>query len=342
MFSLLLGIILSLLPKRYRDRLPASAQADLRQGALASGLAAAVGCFILLIFRYLDFLQFRVGDLGQRAIDRGQEVVLTNEVAHFGMGTVALAEYLFQPLTVALIYFCLEGTVRFFAALITQEVTGTLPLYLLAWIEDRFSQARAERKLGPRMPDIIEEVYSNEYDARVFTCRRRRHWDRMFTLEWNGQFYEVVGEQPGKPPHHYIYRLKKSPKGRVVRSVRAYDAEELMREKLRRPGFLAWLSELAQDKLAETRTLRLPPLPDIIDYIYGKEYQLQIASQHPKEGWDHLITIEYQNMRFEVYKQVGGTPTYPYVYLLREPPPGKIIRTVQHYEPVMSPKDGPP
>ncbi len=149
----------------------------------------------------------------------------------------------------------------------------------------------------------------------------------------------MVGEQPGKSPHHYIYRLKKSPKGRVVRSVRAFDAEELMREKLRSPGFLAWLSEVAQEKLAETRTRSQPPLPDIIDYIYGKEYQLQIASQHPKEGWDHLITIEYQDMRFEVYKQVGGTPTYPYVYLLRQPPPGKIIRTVQHYEPVIPPKD---
>ncbi len=341
MFSLLLGIILSLLPKRYRDRLPASAHADLRQGALVSGFATAVVCLFLFIVRNVDFFRQRIGDIGQRAIDRGYEGILAYPYAQYGMGAATTVEYLFQPITVVVIYLGLEGTLRFFAALITQEVTGTLPLYLLAWIEDLFSQARAERKLGPRVPDIIEEVYSNEYDARVFTCRRR-HWDRMFTLGWNGQFYEVVGEQPGKPPHPYIYRLRKSPKGRVVRSVYPYDPEQLLKEKLRRPGFLAWLGEVAQDKLAETRTRRQPPLPDIIDFIYGKEYQLQIASQHPKEGWDHLITIEYQNMRFEVYKQVGGTPTYPYVYLLREPPPGKIIRTVQHYEPVMPPKDGPP
>lgn len=341
MLSLFLGIILSLLPKRYRDRLSASAQADLRQGALASGLVVAVGCLGLFIFRYFDFFHYRVRDIGQRVIDRGYELVLADKFTQFGIGAATSLEYLLQPLTIVLIYFGLEGTVRFAAALITEEVTGTLPLYILAWIEDRFSQAHSERKLGPRVPDIIEEVYSNEYDARVFTCRRRRHWDKLFTLQWKEQFYEVVGEQPGKPPHHYIYRLKKSPKGRVVRSVQEFDPEELMREKLRRPGILHWLSGVVQDKLAETRTRRQPLLPDIIDYIYGKEYQLQIASQYPKEGWDHLITIEYQDMRFEVYKQVGGTPTYPYVYLLREPPPGKIVRTVQHYEPVMPAKDGP-
>ncbi|MBI4165100.1 MAG: hypothetical protein HY508_05130 [Acidobacteria bacterium] len=333
MVQLFLGILLSLLPKRYRDRLPASAQADLRMGAIVSGLAAAVVCLGFLIGRYLSFLQYRVGDLGQRAIERGHEGVLTSEVVHFGMGAVAAGEYLLQPLTVALIYFALEGTARFMAALVTQQITGTLPLYLLAWIEERFSQARAERALGPRVPDIFEEVYSNEYDARIFTCRRRPTWDRMMTIAWKHLFYEVLGEQPGKAPHHFIYRLRTSPKGRTVRTVHQFDPDELMKQKPARPGFLAWLGGLAQDKLAEIRAERQPPLPDIIDTIYGKDYHLKIASQGPKEGWNHLITIEYMNTRYEILKQVGGTPTYPYVYLLRELPPGKIIRTIQHYEP---------
>jgi hypothetical protein len=155
----------------------------------------------------------------------------------------------------------------------------------------------------------------------------------MITLSWQDRFYEVLGEQPGKAPHHFIYRLRKSPKGRTVRAIHHYDPEELMKGKPARPGFLAWLSGLAQDKLSEIRAERQPPLPDLIDTIYGKDYHLQIASQGAKEGWNHLITIEYKNTRYEILKQVGGTPTYPYVYLLRELPPGKIIRTIQHYEP---------
>jgi hypothetical protein len=330
---LLWSMLLSFFPKRYRDRLPASAQADLRQGAMVSGFGLAATCFLTFVIRYLSFFQYRIGDIGQRTINRGAEGALGNPYAQFGMGAATTVEYLFQPLTLVLIYFGLEGTLRGFAALITQEITGTLPLYLLAWIEERFSQAHAERALGPRVPDIFEEIYSNEYDARIFTCRRRPRWDRMMTISVNDVFYEVLGEQPGKVPHHFIYRLRKSPKGRTVRAIHYFDPEELMKQKPARWGFLSWLGGVAQDKLAEIRAESHPILPDIIDIIYGKDYQLQIASQRAKEGWDHLVTIEYKGMRFEVLQQVGGTPTYPYVYLLRELPPGKIIRTIQQYDP---------
>lgn len=338
MTHLLLGILLSLFPKRYRDRLPASARADLRWGAILSGFGGAGICLAAFIARYLDFFQYRVGEIGQRAIDKGYEGVLAHPYAQFGMGTATTLEYLLKPLTLLLIFFGLEGVLRGFAALVTEEITGTLPLYLLGWVEERFSQARAERALGPRVPDMFEEIYSNEFDARIFTCRRRRHWDRMMTISHNDQFYEVLGEQPGKAPHHFIYRLRKSSKGRTVRAIHYFDPEELLKTPPR-PGFLAWLGGVAQDKLAEIRAERQPPLPDIIDTIYGKDYHVRIASQNPKEGWDHLITIEYKETRYEILKQVGGTPTYPYVYLLRELPPGKIIRTLQHYEPIIPPKD---
>lgn len=340
MIQLLLGMLLSLLPKRYRDRLPASAQADLRLGAIVSGLGASAVCLVTFIARYLDFFQTRVGDIGQRAIDRGVEGILAYPYAQYGMGAATTIEFVLKPLSIALLYFGIEGMLRVLAAVTTHEITGTLPLYILASVEDRLSQARAERALGPRVPDIFEEVYSNEYDARIFTCRRRRHWDRMMTLSWNDQFYEVLGEQPGKAPRHFIYRLRKSSKGRTVRAVHHFDPGELMKTPPR-PGFLAWLGGVAQDKLADIRAERQPPLPDIVDTIYGKDYHLQIASQVPKEGWDHLITIECRGTRYEILRQVGGTPTYPYVYLLRELPPGKIIRTIHRYEPEEAPDSTP-
>ena len=342
MASLLLGMLLSLLPKRYRDRLPASAQGDLRLGALVSGFATSAACLVAFIVRYLSFFQYRIGDIGQRAIDKGNEGILAYPYAQYGMGAATTVEYLFKPLSIALIYFGIEGAVRLLAAITTQEITGSLPLYALAWLEDSLGKARAERAMGPRVPDVFEEVYSNEFDARIFTCRRRRNWHRMMTLSWQDQFYEILGERPGRAPHHFIYLLRKSPKRRVIRTVHYFDPEEVMREHLPKPGFLAWLGEVAQDKLAGIRAESQPPLPDIVDTVYAKEYQLQIASQHPKEGWDHLITIEYQEKRYEVFKQVGGTPTYPYVYQLRELPPGKIIRTIHHYDPKDGSESSPP
>lgn len=331
--SLFLGIILSLLPKRYRDRPPVSVEADLKRGAIASGLGVSLVGLVVFIVRYLSFIQYRVGDLGQRAIDRGQDGVLTNEIVHFGMGAVAAAEYLLHPVTLLLIYFILEGAARLLAALVTEEVTGTLPLYVVAWVEDRFSQARAEGALGPRVPDIVESVYSPDYDLRIFTCRRKRGWDRMMTVDWQGQLYVVAGEETGRPPHHFIYRLRKSPPGRVVRHLHRYDPDEVMKGKQRPPGFLSWLGEQAQRRLADLREQRQPPAPDIVETLGGADCDLRIASRRAKPGWDHLVTIEYLNQLYEVTEQRAGTPAYPCVYLLRKLPPGKIVRAVLRYRP---------
>jgi len=331
--SLFLGMILSLLPKRYRDRLPDSVQADLRHGAIASGLLVSLVGLAFFIVRYLGFIQYRVGGLGQRAIDRGVEGVLVNRVVHFGMGAVATAEYVLHPVTLLLIYFSIEGATRLLAALVTEEVTGTLPLYVVAWVEDRFSQARAERALGLRVPDIAESVYSPDYDLRLITCRRKRGWDRMMTVDWEGQLYAVAGEQTGRPPHHFIYRLRKSPPGRVVRHLHRYDPDDVMRGKHRSPGFLFWLSEQTQRRLADLREQRESPTPDIVEAFSGADCDLRIASRRPKPGWDHLVTIEYLDQLYEITEQRSGTPAYPCVYLLRRLPPGKIVRAVLRYRP---------
>jgi len=333
MLRLLWGMILSLLPGRYKQRLPASLSGDLRRGTIASGLVESIVCLLTVIVRYLAFLPQRVGDLGQRAIGRGAEEALAVPAVQFGMGYVAAVEYLSHPLTLALIYFSIEGAVRVVAATVTGENLGTLPLYAFAWMEERLGHARAERKLGPRVPDAAEEIYSPDYDLRIFTCRKKKNWDRMITVSWQDQFYEVLDAQAGKPPHHFIYRLRKSPPSRVVRAVEVFDPQEVMRDQLPRSGFLAMLTDWAEERLARLTAQRTPAGPDIIEPVQGAENQLLIASGHHKPGWDHLITIEYQGELYEVFEQKKGTSLYPYVYLLRKIPPGKMVRTVQRYFP---------
>jgi len=283
-----------------------------------------------------------VGDLGQRAIARGQEGALANEVVHFGMGAVAAAEYILHPLTLLLIYFIVEGAARFLAALVTEEITGPLPLYVVAWVEDRLSQTRAERALGPRVPDIVECVYSPDYDLRIFTCRRKRGWDRLMTVDWQEQLYEVIREEAGKLPHHFIYRLRRSPPGRVVRIVHRYDPEEVVHGERHPPGFLSWLSEQGHRRLTDLREQHESPARDIVEAFSGPDGELRIASRRPKPGWDYLATIEYLDQLYEVGEGPPGTPAYPYVYLLRKLPPGKIVRTVLRYRPAGTPAPGPP
>ncbi len=336
MLNLFLGMTVSLLPSRYRQRLPASLGMDMGRGAIVSGLIESIVCLMTVIVRYLAFLPHRVGELAQRAMGSGAEDVLAVPAVQFGMGYAVAMEYLSNPVTLALIYFSIEGVVRVFAAVVTDEIVGTLPLYGIAWMEYRIGQARAERALGPRVPDLVEEVYSPDYDLRIFACRRKKNWDSMATVEWKDQLYEVLGEQPGKPPHNFIYRLRKSPPGRVVRTVELFDPQGVMREKLPRSGVLDMLTDWTEERLARWIVQRSPAGPDIVEGVQGAEYQLRVASARRKPGWDHLITIEYQGELYEVFEQKKGTTLYPYVYLLRKIPPGKIVRTVQRYSP-----DGP-
>jgi len=68
MLGFLAGLVLSLLPKRYRDRFPEFLRGNLRLGAVVSGLFQCLGCLAIFCVRYLIFLQRNVGALADRVI----------------------------------------------------------------------------------------------------------------------------------------------------------------------------------------------------------------------------------------------------------------------------------
>jgi hypothetical protein len=270
--------------------------------------------------------------LGERAIARGAEEALISRGAQFGMGFVSMVEYIFHPFSLLLIYFTLEGAVRFYAAAITEEIVGTLPLHLVAWAQERMGRARAERALGPRVPDLVESVYSPEFDLRIFSCRPKRHWDQLITVSYDDQLYAVVGEQPGKPPYRFIYELRKVPRGWIVRNVHHYSPDEVLREEAAMPpSLLSRLAGWLEQRRAQAPAG--PPVPDLVERIASQAYQLRIASCRPKPAWDHLMTVEYEGEFFEIVEEKQGSAPHPYVYLLRELPEGKVIRSLHHYRP---------
>jgi hypothetical protein len=332
MLGFLAGIVLSFLPKRYRERFPESVRGNLRPGAAVSGLVQCLGCLGIFCVRYLSFLQQRVGGLGERGIAHGAEEALMSRGAQFGMGYVSMVEYLFHPLSLLLIYFTLEGAVRFHAAAITEEIVGTLPLHLVAWAQERVGQARAERALGPRVPDLVESVYSADLDLRIFSCRPKLHWDRLITVSYDDQLYAAVGEQPGKAPYRFIYELRKVPRGWIIRNVHHCSPDEVLREEAATPPSLlsrlvGWLEQRRAQAPAG------PPVPDLVERIASLAYQLRISRCRPKLAWDHLMTVEYEGEFFEIAEEKPGTASHPYVYLLRKLPEGKAIRSLDHYRP---------
>lgn len=332
--SFLISIFLSFLPRRYRLRVPVYGGMDLRNGALVSGVIEGLGCLLIFIVRYLGFIQAKVGAMGEKAIATGNEGVLAAPAVQYGMGYVSMVEYFLQPLTWVLLYFAVEGTVRAIAAITTQETVGTLPLHVVAWADEKFGEWQTERALGPRVADIVEAVYSPDYDLRIFACRPKRDWDRMMTVSHEGQLYEVLGQQAGKPPRQFIYRLRKSKPGWLVRAVHDYDPEEVLRKEggpSLPARIIAWFESLRAQRRAEREMP--PPVPDLVERVAGEKYELRIVSCRPKPAWDHLMTVEYDNIYYEVVGEQPGLPAYPYVYLLRKLPQGKAIRALHHYHP---------
>jgi len=332
MWSTLARIALSFLPRRYRVRFTQFGPADFRQGTIISGALELVVCLLLLVARFLDFIRgghsSAVDARTGRTVEEAYSIFIVQGFSIF-------FEYLLLPASLLLIYLVIEGGVRFGVAWFAEDGVGSLPLCLIAWAQEHVGQARAERALGARVADIVEQVYSGDYDLRIFSCRPKRDWDRLITVSYGDQLYAVVGGQAGKPPYRHIYHLRKTRFGWTVRNIHHYDPQEVFLEEETPPPLTSRLIGWVLDRLGAARAAGAtgPAVPDLVERISSLAYQLRVASCRPQPTWDHLITVEYEGEFYEIVEEKQGAAPHPYIYLLRKLPEGKAIRSLHHYRP---------
>ena len=153
------AMVAALLPRQWRSRWAWTSDASLRGPTIVSGLAETMVSLGLIMFRYYAFFQWRLRTIAEPVLKKGGDAsdqALGSMAVAFGMGFTTLVEYVFSPLTLLLFYFSIEGALRLLAALVTDECTGTMPLYLVGWAMGRAGKARKERQLGPRVPDEVQ------------------------------------------------------------------------------------------------------------------------------------------------------------------------------------------
>ncbi len=231
MLNLLVSMLLSLLPKAWRRGWGASWEIDLSRGALVSGVLECVGCVLALGFGYLMFAQEKMGEFSAMLIAKGAEGAMADKAMQYATGMITLMEYLIRPASVALIYFAFEGVVRLSAALISDEVVGTMPLYVVAWGQQQAARARAERALGPRIADEVQAGDGKAYTFRILSCRPKPGWDHLITVSYRDELYEVAQREQGPPPRPYIYLLRPAPAHKIVRGLEQYDPEAVLQKK---------------------------------------------------------------------------------------------------------------
>lgn len=232
----LLGIFATLLPARYRGHFLSDGNLDLRHGAILSAVFQFVVCGAVLWIRYPAFLRARVAEIAAlTGAQHGDK--LTAAFTDYAAGIFSVFQYIFNPLSLLLVYFMLEGGVRIFASVANDEVLPTLPLQLLAWAHDYAAYRYEERSLGELIADVVQPGEPGQYDLKIESCRPKP-WDSLTTIGWNDEFYELDRQEQGPPPRPYVYLLKKRPESKVIRGLHQYHPEEV----LQKPGW-APLSE---------------------------------------------------------------------------------------------------
>ncbi|MBI4461434.1 MAG: hypothetical protein HY653_00865 [Acidobacteria bacterium] len=231
MRTYLLGPILVLLPQTYRDRLGRRLEIDWTRAALISGVAQAGAAMLLLAHRYIEFIQRAIERYGAAMVEAtGDPEALRRTLATLGPAT--WLDYVFQPVSLLLIYLFLEGSARLLAAVSVEQAWGSLPLCLLELGRKRGAEIRRERARERAMGALIlDEVTRSGNGLRIASCRPRDTWDHLTTIEYEGEFYELAQTLVGLPPRPYIYRLRPIPAGKVIRGLHHYSPDELLARK---------------------------------------------------------------------------------------------------------------
>jgi hypothetical protein len=217
------GMIASLLPDRYRQgRLGDTADP---YAATLSGIAESMACGGLFILRFIGEFENSTAPVGIALIDHSAKDVNPLHLT-LASGVLGLANFLLQPVNLLLMYFCVEGAVRAAAALITDDVRGTLPLAAVAWLHGIAESMHRRWQLGPPVMDRLQPGDGKTHDLCVVSCRPKEQWNSRITIRFRNEFYVLVGEEIGEKPRPYVYRLRKNPVGRLVVIIRDYKLEE--------------------------------------------------------------------------------------------------------------------
>jgi len=238
--TLLLGPVLSLLPRRWREALPLFSSIHWRVAAALSGLVESFLMLFALVYWYSYSVTHWAADAVGTAASAGADVRPGAE------GVTAYAVMLLHPVTWLIFVCATEGIVRFLGAAFTGDVFGIFPLYVADRILWRITtRGRAEslphtpsgpssffswmrqRALLLGHPVVADEVqYSSDTSGEIMSIsssRPKSGWELPRIIRCKDVYYrlEVASERSG--PRPFLYLLRRLPAGVPGRTVITYD-----------------------------------------------------------------------------------------------------------------------
>jgi hypothetical protein len=249
-WTYVVGPVATLLPERWRKALPDESRMHWERAATLSGFLEMVAAVLGLGYWYAFDMTRRIGQIMEGTENGRIPVGLTE---HQVQGA-ALTLFYLNPFTWILFYFFFEGAVRLCAAAFTENVAGTLPLYLLERgvflvrnrkeirpgevvsrnVESLVENLR-ERVMVARLEKVPDELHysrsGTEEMLEIRASRRKEEWVAPKVVRVDEAYYrleEVSVEQGARP---FRYRLRRLEAGVMGRKVALYkSAEAIVKE----------------------------------------------------------------------------------------------------------------
>jgi len=243
MWTYFFGAFLAFLPKWWRQSARAFSSVRWRQATIASGLVEFLGALVGVSYWYLHMVTLW-GDRGLENALSGRAGATVTEQQVSG---AAYAIWVTHPFPWLLGYFMIEGTLRFCAAVFTEEAPASLPLVILDKILfshfrrrnsasltstgnpaanfAAFVGAVQDRTLRAK-PEVEDELHFTKDGAdeilEIGASRLKLDWDPPRVVRMEDAYYrlESLSRRPGPRPFRYI--LRRLPAGVPGRTVLIY------------------------------------------------------------------------------------------------------------------------
>lgn len=217
--------LIAFLPLQYRKVVLRGGEVS-RGPAMFSGAVEVAIAMDLLVHHYFAYANHWLKGVPDPVWMGGFSA--EGEPSMMGLGVFMLVGFVLQPLTIILLYFAAEGGSRGLAALLMGEIRGSLPFWLVALARNKAEAWREEKRLGPRVAD---EVAATEEGLRIASCRPKADWDERVTIAYQQGLYEVASQEEGTMPRPFLYVLRKKPEYKVIRALRYYAPDEVLKAK---------------------------------------------------------------------------------------------------------------
>jgi len=121
--------------------------------------------------------------------------------------------------------------VRALGAAFTEEIVGTLPLWIIDKSYRAFRPRSQNRHRPPLVPDEVTWLGDGQAEAlMIMSCQPKPTWQDRPTIHFKNEFFKVERSIAGTGVRPFVYHLRRLRPGEIIRASENYDPEAVLVE----------------------------------------------------------------------------------------------------------------